>query len=493
MQPTVDALQLTIHRAVQRLRERSDDAESQWLIDVIEACNGELKLQADAPFWRSMTARAKNLEARGLALAKVPAGPHGIDRTSPAGEGACDAPAGRMAYTQAIGNLGRLVHDLRAVRDATSDAWRRDVCELERELHARRLLSAFPPEDGARSVEDMRVRFQAYMRGRSEGDPTLEICAFSLRPGGFSKQTILASARNGDGMTEDFVLRIEPPEKLMELESHVLRFEYPSVRYAFEQGLPVAEPLWLENDCSILGGPFMVSRRLGGEIIGSVVKAGRLLDGPLLGNVAATLAAVHRVQVDPSHPLIAQSHLAHWARCATIGEASRKWIDYWSGQIERDGIEPSPLLTLGLQWLQDNVPHDDAAPRLLHGDFGLHNLMIENDRVVGILDWEMVRVGDPAEELAAFFAGTGDALDRDAFLAAYRDAGGPVISPFRLAYFNVFNVVFGITGGLSMLSRASLPRSNVKAILFGLRYIQHYVDNFESALEAAESLRAEAC
>jgi homoserine kinase type II len=69
---------------------------------------------------------------------------------------------------------------------------------------------------------------------------------------------------------------------------------------------------------------------------------------------------------------------------------------------------------------------------LVHGDVFPGNVLIDRDRATGLLDWEEVDVDWQAYDLAVaawYFARTGAELDETAllrFVAAYRDAGGPV-------------------------------------------------------------------
>ncbi len=60
--------------------------------------------------------------------------------------------------------------------------------------------------------------------------------------------------------------------------------------------------------------------------------------------------------------------------------------------------DPSPALELGLAWLQRNrpAPHGEVV---LHGDFRLGNLIIGEDGVRAVLDWELVHRGDPFQDL----------------------------------------------------------------------------------------------
>jgi aminoglycoside phosphotransferase (APT) family kinase protein len=60
--------------------------------------------------------------------------------------------------------------------------------------------------------------------------------------------------------------------------------------------------------------------------------------------------------------------------------------------------DPSPALELGLAWLGRNRPEPQGEV-VLHGDFRLGNLIIGEDGIRAVLDWELVHRGDPAQDL----------------------------------------------------------------------------------------------
>ncbi|XGX79206.1 hypothetical protein LQK93_02005 [Terrabacter sp. BE26] len=63
------------------------------------------------------------------------------------------------------------------------------------------------------------------------------------------------------------------------------------------------------------------------------------------------------------------------------------------------------------------TPEWDGEPAWFHGDLQPGNLVVEEGRLVGVIDWGAVGVGDPAPDLApALWTFTGEAR------AAYRDA-----------------------------------------------------------------------
>jgi aminoglycoside phosphotransferase (APT) family kinase protein len=83
--------------------------------------------------------------------------------------------------------------------------------------------------------------------------------------------------------------------------------------------------------------------------------------------------------------------------------AAEREVERWRARIEASGIAPDPVLVEALLWLRRHAP---AAERvaLLHGDYRLGNWLVEGAgagaRLTGLLDWEMVHLGDPVEDLA---------------------------------------------------------------------------------------------
>ena len=60
--------------------------------------------------------------------------------------------------------------------------------------------------------------------------------------------------------------------------------------------------------------------------------------------------------------------------------------------------EPRPALEIGLRWLAEHRPAP-AADALVHGDFRIGNLMVGEDGLRGVLDWELAHRGDPRQDL----------------------------------------------------------------------------------------------
>jgi aminoglycoside phosphotransferase (APT) family kinase protein len=56
----------------------------------------------------------------------------------------------------------------------------------------------------------------------------------------------------------------------------------------------------------------------------------------------------------------------------------------------------SPVMQFGLNWLIDHAPTEEPCV-LLHGDFRTGNLLVDEQGLAGVLDWELTHQG-PAEE-----------------------------------------------------------------------------------------------
>ena len=68
-----------------------------------------------------------------------------------------------------------------------------------------------------------------------------------------------------------------------------------------------------------------------------------------------------------------------------------------------------------MAWLAAEQP-DDVDTCLVHNDFRLDNLVLDDDlRVVGVLDWEMATLGDPLMDLGGALAYWVQADDDDVF------------------------------------------------------------------------------
>ncbi|MEM7779379.1 MAG: phosphotransferase [Pseudomonadota bacterium] len=127
-------------------------------------------------------------------------------------------------------------------------------------------------------------------------------------------------------------------------------------------------------------------------------------------------------------------------------------------QFEEAGGD-RPIIALGLKWMEDNCP-DQCEPVLNHGDYRMGNLLAEDSRLTGVLDWELAHFGDRHEDLAfgCMAVWRFHGYDRPAlglgsledYFAAYEAEAGVTVDKERFRYWLIHRTVWWALGCLRM-------------------------------------------
>ncbi|SEJ66034.1 Predicted kinase, aminoglycoside phosphotransferase (APT) family [Sphingomonas sp. OV641] len=78
---------------------------------------------------------------------------------------------------------------------------------------------------------------------------------------------------------------------------------------------------------------------------------------------------------------------------------ARTQLARMTAELAKPGVQPRPVFELAIKWLEAKLP-EPVDPRLVHGDFRLGNLIVGENGLRAVLDWEVAHLGDPAEDLA---------------------------------------------------------------------------------------------
>jgi aminoglycoside phosphotransferase (APT) family kinase protein len=54
---------------------------------------------------------------------------------------------------------------------------------------------------------------------------------------------------------------------------------------------------------------------------------------------------------------------------------------------------------LGFAWLMAHPLRGPRPQAVVHGDLGMHNILVRAGHLAAILDWELAHLGDPAEDI----------------------------------------------------------------------------------------------
>ena len=299
----------------------------------------------------------------------------------------------------------------------------------------------------------------AYFRGKLSASPDLAVAALQVVPGGRSKETILVSLSGTTELPVHVIVRKDRPVGILQTRTID---EFGVLRAVDSHGgVPVARPYFADElDESMGGGTLLVMQRVTG------IKAGEYfpdLAAPTehrhaLGEqFASALAHLHQIPVKSLQGT--GLDLDAEVSAATIVAS----VEGMSARITELSGPPIAAVPLARQWLLDHVTDVVPADRLclLQGDVGLHNMLIDGDRVTALVDWEAATVGPPARELAAAWLAATALITWPEFVAAYRTAGGPLEGTDENAV-TYYRVLFALGACMASRTGGDLFRTGAK-------------------------------
>jgi aminoglycoside phosphotransferase (APT) family kinase protein len=219
-----------------------------------------------------------------------------------------------------------------------------------------------------------------------------------------------------------------------------LEQEFDVLRTVHEAGVRVPEPIAYLGDVD--GREAFVMARVRGETIGR-----RIVRQPPSGldvELAEELAKIHAIPPDRLPFLVRADPIARfYAELDSVGE-------------------PHPAIELGLHWVKERLPAH-RRPVLVHGDWRIGNVAVDEHGLVAVLDWEFAHLSDPVEDLAwplvrAWRFGADDRrlggiADAGAYLARYAELTGLEVTEEELLVWEVFGNVKWATGCLTQSRR----------------------------------------
>lgn len=210
------------------------------------------------------------------------------------------------------------------------------------------------------------------------------------------------------------------------------------LRAAEACGVPVPRLVAVDAQADDLGGAYTITSRVPGETLPKRIMS-REAYAPARRRFAADcgriLARIHSIPVESVEPL-----------------ESRDQIEFLHSMFDKTGL-CRPVFELALRWLDAHRPDSARTglpPRVVHGDFRNGNLVVGEDGVRAVLDWELAHGGDPLEDLGwltsrawrfgspAIVGGIGEERD---LVASYREHSGSSISAEEMFWWRLLATV----------------------------------------------------
>ena len=206
--------------------------------------------------------------------------------------------------------------------------------------------------------------------------------------GGQSNPTFLLGAGEG----AHYVLRRKPAGQLLP-SAHAVDREFRVTRALHGSAVPVAQPLLLCEDPTVIGTPFYLMDYI----------AGRNFWDPTLPELSATeRSAIY----DEMNRVMAALHTLDYGALG-LGDDGKpgnyfaRQIGRWSKQYRASQTEHIEAMEKLLAWLPANIPAGEETT-LVHGDYRLDNMIFHahEPRLLAVVDWELSTLGAPLADFS---------------------------------------------------------------------------------------------
>jgi len=306
-------------------------------------------------------------------------------------------------------------------------------------------------------VVELQTALEEQLRALTHSDVRVE--NLKMLAGGASQETWRLDLHVADNETRGdykLVLRRQLGGKIYRDALDLAReFRVMQIAYASNVLLPYPQAFMPR----LLDRPAALLHRKEGETIGR-----RIVREPALENarrqlpaqMGEMLARIHRMDLEkyalrlflPQPPV--EQTPAQWA-CTRL----EKNLD----EIR----EPHPALELGLRWLRRHEPPAPKTLVLLHGDYRIGNMIVNENGLASVLDWEFAHIGDPYDDIAWSLVRDwrfgndhlrfGGIAQPDEFFAGYERGMNTTLEPARVEYWEVMGNVRWAVGMLNQAQR----------------------------------------
>jgi aminoglycoside phosphotransferase (APT) family kinase protein len=290
-------------------------------------------------------------------------------------------------------------------------------------------------------------------------------------PGGRSKRTVLVKLGSAGALPPELVLRIDTGRGV----GTSVTDEFPLLDHVARLGLPVPEPLWLEDSVEPFGFPFIVFRRMPGASAGDLIEGAFRKEPATAVALARVLARVHsaggQLIEDPAERGSAVTH-------------TRALLTHYFNWWRSKKPFPSLVIETAFMWLFRRIGDGLGESTVVHADTGFHNLLLDEAGNGCLLDWEFAHLGDPAEDLASCRPAVEKCMPWDEFLAEYAAYGGGPVSDFRLRYFEIWRPLRNaVLCGTVLHSLMNGEADDIDPLTIGLSTFQRLQADLARSLE----------
>jgi len=294
----------------------------------------------------------------------------------------------------------------------------------------------------SRTVQE---KIAGYLKSKLPGSRDLALSDFVHTAGGWSHEIYVFYANwseNERAMRQGFCLRKDPGTGLLRELSN-LREQFRVIKALEATPAPTPKAYWYEEDPLLLGGPFFVMEKVEGDAPNPWSRSGKQFyadaakRGKLPRSFAEALASLHNLD----WRAVGLDFIG--VPCDGKDFALRE-IAKWESLIHQSIRKPEPVLTELVLWLKANAP-ETRRLAFVHGAYRTGNLIIKDDAVAAIIDWELQVIGDPMYDVAYVLSNLNRegspllscVIEREFFLDYYQQLTGLTIDLEVCRYYEI--------------------------------------------------------
>lgn len=216
--------------------------------------------------------------------------------------------------------------------------------------------------------------------------PGSHLAGLARLTGGANQQMWLLDVEQADGARSRLVLRQASQWNTADENQLALDNEARLLLLAAEHDLPVPAVVAILQPEDNLGSGYLMAHVPGETIPQKILRDDRyrMACDLLPRQCGETLARIHQLPVTG----------LGFLRTLTVEQLVDELYAEYQGYRE-----PRPIFELAFRWLRDHLPASASGHGLVHGDFRNGNLMINEQGLASVLDWELAYIGDPMADL----------------------------------------------------------------------------------------------
>lgn len=178
-----------------------------------------------------------------------------------------------------------------------------------------------------------------------------------------------------------------------------LSSQYAVLDRLHRDGFPVPAPLLVVEASDQAAHDLLVTEYIDGEVPDPWRRDGRARITALAANerfiddFVGTLAGIHAIHDDDLPPGLRHGDTAGAGYLARTLARIR-------ATVAESAFADDPVLTYTGNWIERNDDGRALHGGLVHGDYRMGNIVVRDDRLVGVLDWELAESGETLSDLA---------------------------------------------------------------------------------------------